>query len=216
MARKPKWPADSVTRRKVADLVPSARNARTHSEAQIAQLVASIREWGWTMPILIDEAGGIIAGHGRVLAAESMGLKDVPTMTATGWSDTQKRAYAIADNQLALNAGWDTDILAGEIADLKLDDFDLPLMGFGEAETLNLLTPAYDVSDPLAEWAGMPEYRNEDKTAFRSILIHFKDQDAVDEFARLTEAQLTDKTKSTWFPHLPYHVVSDRSYEDAS
>ncbi len=141
MTKKPAWPADAVKRTKVADLIPYARNARTHSEAQIAQLVASIREWGWTMPILIDETGGIIAGHGRVLAAESMRLKTVPTMTATGWSDERKRAYAIADNKLALNAGWDDGILAAEFADLKLADFDLGLIGFDDAELAAFAEP---------------------------------------------------------------------------
>lgn len=141
MVRKPPaWPADAVTRTKIADLIPYARNARTHSDAQIEQLVASIREWGWTMPILVDEAGGIIAGHGRVLAAESMGLKDVPTMTARGWSETKRRAYAIADNKLALNAGWDDEILVAEFADLKLADFDLGLIGFDLGELAEILS----------------------------------------------------------------------------
>ena len=85
--------------------MPYARNARTHSEAQVAQLAASIREWGWTMPVLADEAGVIIAGHGRVLAARSLGITEIPVMIARGWSEAQKRAYVLADNKLALNAG---------------------------------------------------------------------------------------------------------------
>src|ERR1700757_3499950 len=96
------WPANNVETRSVNSLVPYARNARTHSDAQVAQLAASIREWGWTMPILIDEAGGLIAGHGRVLAARMLGIKDVPTMTARGWSEAKRKAYIIADNRLAL------------------------------------------------------------------------------------------------------------------
>ena len=96
------WPADKVERRPLASLIPSARNARTHSDAQVAQIAASIREWGWTMPILVDEAGTIIAGHGRVLAAARLGLDAVPVMVARGWSDAQKRAYLIADNKLGL------------------------------------------------------------------------------------------------------------------
>jgi ParB-like chromosome segregation protein Spo0J len=101
------WPADKVERRPVAGLIPYARNARTHSEEQVAQIAASIREWGWTMPVLVDERDEIIAGHGRVLAAQRLGLATIPVMVARGWTDAQKRAYVIADNKLTLNAGWD-------------------------------------------------------------------------------------------------------------
>ena len=106
------WPADKVERRAIETLIPYARNARTHSDEQVAQIAASMREWGWTNPILIDEAGGIIAGHGRVLAARQLGLTDAPCMVATGWSDAQRRAYVLADNKLALNAGWDAEMLS--------------------------------------------------------------------------------------------------------
>lgn len=124
------WPAEQPTRRKVSDLVPYARNSRTHSDAQVAQIAASIREWGWTNPILIDETGGIIAGHGRVLAARKLKIEDVPCIIASGWSEAQKRAYILADNQLAINAGWDMDLLKVEIGDLKTEGFDLGLIGF--------------------------------------------------------------------------------------
>jgi ParB-like chromosome segregation protein Spo0J len=100
-----KWPADRVERRSINALIPYARNARTHSDAQVAQIAASMKEWGWTNPVLIDEEGGIIAGHGRVLAARKLGLTEAPVMVAEGWTEAQKRAYVIADNQLALNAG---------------------------------------------------------------------------------------------------------------
>lgn len=128
------WPADKVSRRKVAELAPAAKNARTHSPAQISQLVASIQEWGWTIPILVDEDGQIIAGHGRVLAAQQMGLEEIPTMVATGWTVEQKRAYVIADNKLAENAGWDDTILRAELADLKIGGFDLGKIGFSGDE----------------------------------------------------------------------------------
>jgi hypothetical protein len=115
-ARPPEWPADRVERRAVADLVPYARNARTHSDFQVGEIAASIREWGWTVPVLVDEAGGIIAGHGRVLAARKLGIETVPVMVAAGWTEAQRRAYVLADNKLALNAGWDTDLLKVELA----------------------------------------------------------------------------------------------------
>ena len=97
-------------------LIPNARNARTHSDEQIAQIAASIKEWGWTIPVLVDEAGGIIAGHGRVLAAQLLGIETVPVMIA-GWSDAKKRAYMLADNKLTLNGDWDLEQLAIEIGD---------------------------------------------------------------------------------------------------
>tara|TARA_R110000765_G_scaffold418088_1_gene521251 strand:+ start:344 stop:991 length:648 start_codon:yes stop_codon:yes gene_type:complete len=127
-----KWPADKIERRKVEDLIPYARNARTHSDDQIAQIAASIKEWGWTTPVLIDEDGEIIAGHGRVLAARKLGIEEVPTMTASGWSKAQKQAYVLADNQLPQNAGWDMDLLSVEMKDLDTEGFDLSLIGFDD------------------------------------------------------------------------------------
>ena len=128
------WPADKVERRNVADLVPYAKNARTHSAEQIDQIAASIREWGWTTPVLLDEAGGIIAGHGRVLAAKKLKIDTVPCMVAAGWSEAQKRAYVIADNKLALNAGWNEDLLRAEFGSLQALNFNLAPIGFSLAE----------------------------------------------------------------------------------
>jgi ParB-like chromosome segregation protein Spo0J len=123
------WPADAVERRAVENLVPYARNARTHSERQVEQLAASIQEWGWTTPVLVAEDGTIIAGHGRVLAAQSLGIGEVPVMIARGWTEAQKRAYVLADNQLATIAGWDEDLLRFELQDLA-GEFDMALLGF--------------------------------------------------------------------------------------
>lgn len=124
----------------VGDLRPAKRNARTHSDDQVAQLVGSIQEFGWTNPILIDENGEIIAGHGRFAAAEALGMETVPTICIAGLSAAKKRALALADNKLALNAGWDEEILRIELADLQAaDDVDLPVIGFSEAELERLL-----------------------------------------------------------------------------
>jgi ParB-like chromosome segregation protein Spo0J len=135
----PSWPADRVERWPVAKLVPNARNARTHSDEQVTQLAASIEEWGWTIPVLVDEAGGIIAGHGRVMAAHRLDIEDVPVMVAAGWSESKKRAYMLADNKLTLNAEWDLERLAIEIAELRAHDFDISLIGFSESEIDDLL-----------------------------------------------------------------------------
>lgn len=143
------WPADAVERRPVAALVPYARNARTHSDAQVAQIAASIREWGWTTPVLVDEAGGIIAGHGRVMAARTLGIAHVPVMVARGWSEAQKKAYVLADNKLALNAGWDEALLRVELEDLKFEGFDLGLTGFADLELAALLAETTEgLTDP--------------------------------------------------------------------
>lgn len=149
-----KWPADSVQRRKVAELVPYARNARTHSPEQVDQIAASVREWGWTTPVLVDESGSIIAGHGRVLAAQKLNISEIPVMVAEGWSDSQKRAYVLADNKLALNAGWDVDLLKLELQDLKDLDFDIPKIGFSEDE-LNILMA--DLNEGLTDPDEIPE-----------------------------------------------------------
>lgn len=148
------WPADSVERRSVSELVPYARNARTHSQEQVDQIAASVREWGWTVPVLIDEKGGIIAGHGRVLAAQKLGLAEVPAMTAAGWTEAQKQAYVLADNKLALNAGWDNDLLRVELTELQGLDFDLGLIGFGDDELASLLA---DKTDGLTDPDDVPE-----------------------------------------------------------
>lgn len=123
-----------VVYRKVSELIPYARNARTHSDEQIERIADSIREFGWTNPILIDGESGIIAGHGRVLAARKLGLEKVPTIELSGLSEAQKRAYIIADNRLALDAGWDEEMLKLEFAELEKLGFELSKTGFSDEE----------------------------------------------------------------------------------
>ena len=122
-----------------ADLVGYARNARTHSDEQIGQIAASIREFGFCNPVLIDAQNTIIAGHGRVLAAGRMKLETVPCLRLTHLTDAQRRAYVIADNRIALSSGWDSELLANELSDLHADDFDMALLGFDSKELETLL-----------------------------------------------------------------------------
>jgi len=136
---------------KTTDLVPYARNSRTHSEAQVAQIAGSIREFGFTNPILIDADNGIIAGHGRVMAAQKLGLDKVPCVRLGHLTETQKRAYIIADNKLALNAGWDEELLGLEMADLRELDFDLGLTGFDGDEIEAALNPDEPNFEPGTE-----------------------------------------------------------------
>lgn len=124
----------AIKYRSTDSLVFYARNARTHSDAQVDQIVESIREYGWTNPVLTDGENGIIAGHGRVLAAQKLGLERVPCVELSHLSEIQRRAYVIADNKFALNAGWDNELLRLELGELVDEGFDLELIGFDEAE----------------------------------------------------------------------------------
>ena len=137
-------------------LVPFARNPRTHSYAQIAQIAASIQAFGFNNPILVDTNSGIIAGHGRLLAARKLGLKEVPIIVLDHLTEAQKRAYIIADNQLALNAGWDETLLSEELVALQREDFDLDLIGFEDDELARLLA-AQDATDGLTDEDAVPE-----------------------------------------------------------
>ena len=130
-----------ITQKKVTELIPYVNNSRTHSDEQVAQIAASIKEFGWTNPILVDGENGIIAGHGRLLAARKLGHKEVPTIELSELTETQKKAYIIADNRLALNAGWDNEMLTIELNDLLADGFALELLGFDPNEIDSLLTP---------------------------------------------------------------------------
>jgi hypothetical protein len=141
--------ARSIEHRPLADLVPFANNARTHSEAQVAQIAASIREYGFNNPVLVDGANGIIAGHGRVMAAQKLGLAQVPVIELAHLSETQKRAYILADNRLAEMAGWDRELLSLELADLDELGVDLAVLGFDGAELDALL--GHGTTDPREE-----------------------------------------------------------------
>lgn len=136
----------AVTLRPIDSLIPYARNSRTHSNAQVAQIAASIREFGWTNPVLLDGDGTIIAGHGRVLAARVLALQEVPCIEIKDMTDAQKRAYIIADNKLAENAGWDSELLALELGDLQAGGFDINLTGFDELEVAELFESTGDIS----------------------------------------------------------------------
>ena len=142
-------------------LVPYARNSRTHSPEQVAQVAASIREFGFTNPVLIDAQGGIIAGHGRVMASRQLGLAEVPCLRLSHLSDAQKRAYIIADNKLALNAGWDDELLALEMKELGEMDFDLGLTGFGTDEIDQLLASLDATPEGETDGDDVPELQAE-------------------------------------------------------
>lgn len=151
----------------VKSLIPYVRNSRTHSDAQVAQIAASIKEFGWTNPILVDGTNGIIAGHGRLLAARKLGQTEVPVIELAHMTESQKKAYVIADNQLAMNAGWDTSMLTLELSDLKEAGFSLDILGFDPKELDNLLEP--EQVDGLTDDDAVPEVPEEPKTKLGDI-----------------------------------------------
>jgi DNA modification methylase len=145
----------TITQRSVGDLIPYARNSRTHSDEQVAQIAASIKEFGWTNPILVDAEGVVIAGHGRLMAARKLGYTEVPTIELSEMTETQKKAYVIADNRLALNAGWDNEMLTIELNELLADGYALDILGFDAKELDALLEP--EVIEGLVDEDEVPE-----------------------------------------------------------
>lgn len=159
--------AEKIETRPVAALIPYAGNSRTHSKSQIKQIAASIKEFGFTNPVLISNDGDIVAGHGRVLAATLLGLDEVPCIDVGYLSEAQRRAYVIADNKLALNAGWDQELLAVELAGISDFGIDLDLVGFSSSELKNMgvggLGKGGDASNeaPPSSWAVIVECDDE-------------------------------------------------------
>ena len=201
----------SVVYLPVTSLTPTARNARTHSPAQIAQIGRSIREFGWTNPILIDEDRVIIAGHGRLEAARSVGMADVPTITLSGLTDAQKRALVIADNKLALNAGWDDDLLRLELDDLKGLDFDVSLIGFSDLELDAILA---DKTSGLTDPDDAPDVQAEAVTQLGDVWLLGRHRIVCGDS---TDADVVAKALAGVKPHLmvtdpPYGVSYDATW----
>ena len=208
-------PADKIEHWNIEKLIPYARNSRTHSDEQIGQIAASIKEWGWTTPILVDETGGIIAGHGRTMAAQRLKITTVPVMVAKGWSDAKKRAYVIADNRLAMNAGWDNDMLAQEFKDLMEQGFDVELTGFSEEE-IDALMPL-ELEEGLTDPDNAPEAPANPVTVQGDVWVMGKhrllcgDSTSMDDLAKLCQGQLVDM----WLTDPPYNVAYEGKTKDA-
>ena len=190
------------------DLIPYARNSRTHSAEQIAQIAASIREFGWTNPVLIDGENGIIAGHGRVLAAHKLGETQVPTIELSHMSDIQKRAYIIADNKLALNAGWDNEMLALELGALGNLGFDINLIGFS-AEELKLLMDIAEADAIYSNKITVPIYEPRNKKP--PIEDLYDDTKAINLIADIKKSKLTQKEKDFLMAAASRHIVFNYS-----
>jgi hypothetical protein len=203
---------------KVNEIKRYEKNARTHSKDQVEQIKMSIIRFGFNNPILVDENYELIAGHGRLMAAEEMKRKDVPAIVLKHLTPEQKKAYVIADNKIAMNSGWDFDLLKAEL--LELGEFDsleddniLESLGFANFELDSLLGFREDGASPdkvekgnidgnyaEGEWNEMPEFKQGDKESFRHVIVHFKTQEDAAEFFELIKHPHTDKTKSIWHP----------------
>jgi hypothetical protein len=206
------WPAAQVEMWPIARIKPYDNNPRTHPEDQIEVIAKSMIQDGVTAPIFVDEEGVIIYGHGRRLAALKCKFRQYPVIIARGWTEDRKRAVRIKDNQLGLLSGWDMVELRGEIASLQSSGYDLPLLGFGDQMTSWLTSDGELVLDPNSEWNGMPRFDQRDKTAFKSIVVHFKDQAAVDDFAKLIKQKITADTRMLWFPEIEIETYVDKRY----
>ena len=202
------WPTDRLR--------PYERNPRTHSEAQVDQIAASMVEFGWTNPVLVDEQGGILAGHGRLLAARKLGVAEVPVIRFEHLSEAQKRAYLIADNQLALQAGWSEELLAEELAWLRDERFDLDLIGFDASELERLLAIASgeigsdDAEDEVPEPPEDPVSKPGDLWALGNHRLLCGDATVLTDVERVLGGRLADMT----FCDPPYNVDYANSPKD--
>lgn len=195
------------SKRKVADLIPYANNSRTHSDEQINQVASSIKEFGFTNPVLIDQDGGIIAGHGRVLAAKKLKLTEVPCVELQGLTDAQKKAYVIADNQLALNAGWNLDLLKLEIEGLTEVDFDIDLLGFDDDFLNGLLVE--EPPEGLTDEDSVPEAPETPVTVEGDVWLLGRhrlmcgDSTRIDSLERL----MGEREADMWLTDPPYNIA---------
>ena len=193
----------------IEKLLPYARNSRTHSDEQTAQIAASIKEFGFTNPVLIDNENQIIAGHGRLLAARKLQLKEVPCIRLGYLTETQKKAYVIADNKLALNSGWDEEMLALEIAELKDEDFDIDLLGFSDDELADLADQITEEVEGLTDEDEAPAVPDEAKTKPGDIYVMGKhrlmcgDSCSTNDMEKLCDGQMVDM----WLTDPPYNVA---------
>ena len=198
----------------VSKLIPYANNSRTHDDAQVAQLAASIKEFGFRNPILVDGMG-IIAGHGRLMAARKLGLDKVPTIDCSDMTETQKKAYIIADNKLALNSGWDTNLLSLELQELDTNGFNLELLGFDSKELDELLAP--EVVEGLTDEDAVPDVPDEPKTKLGDIYILGNHRLMCGDSCSITDMQklVNDRQVDMWLTDPPYNVAYEGKTKDA-
>lgn len=194
-------------------LIPYARNPRRNTEA-ISKVAASIKEFGFRQPIVVDEEMVVVVGHTRLEAAKSLGIKQVPVHVARGLTDAQIRAYRLADNRTNEEADWDMDLLRKEVTHLESLGFDVSLTGFDTADLNSIfLERLQGETNAAEEWVGMPEFNQEDKRAFRTLQVHFATDKDVQDFAQLVGQTITEKTRFLWYPRIIIETYADKRYE---
>jgi hypothetical protein len=210
----------AVVWRPIGDVRPYPGNPRKISEFAIDKVAASIKEFGWQQPIVVDTDNVIVVGHTRLLAARKLDLKLIPVHVATGLTPEQIRAYRLADNRTHEEADWDFPALGIELSALKSLNFDVNLTGFTDADFARAYSAEEAGAGPITSkdiadsWQEMPEYQNGDERSFRRIVVHFADQGAVDAFAKLIgqDAEITPKTRFVWFPAQADRQRADKCY----
>ena len=223
----------AITYRPVAELYPAARNPRTHSPDQLAALATALKTFGFNQPVAVAREGkrksarwAILAGHARTIAAKTIWAAGgairncangkVPTVDLSDLNAAERRAYLIADNKIAERAGWDMEALKIEFAELRDLGIDLAPLGFSVGEIdVALMGIVVGETDANGAWNGMPSYDHEDKTAYRTIALHFKDDAAVAAFAALIGQKITADTRFIWFPETEIERYADKRYAAA-
>lgn len=204
-----------IEQRSVETLIPYINNSRKHSDSQVAQIAASIKEFGWTNPVLVDGSNGLIAGHGRLMAARKLGMKEIPVIELAHLSENQKKALIIADNKLALNSDWDTELLTLELQDLLGEEYDLDLLGFDKDE-LDALLNVIEGTDGLTDEDAVPEVPDEPKTKVGDIYILGNhrlmcgDSTSIDAVEKLLDGQRPDMVFTDPPYNIDYQGVKDK------
>lgn len=193
----------------IGRLVGYPGNPRKNDSA-VDRMCEAIRVYGFRIPIVAKSDGLIVDGHLRHKAALKLGLKTVPVALADELTENQIKAFRLLANQSASWAEWDMPLLKMELESLKMENYPLELTGFEQVQLVSFLS---GISDPNAEWKGMPEFDQKDKSAFRTLPVHFKDQAAVDKFAKLIKAKITEDTRFLWFPKIEIETYADKRYK---
>ena len=196
----------------IKTVFPYGNNPRRNEDA-VMLVKDSLVQYGWRQPIVVDKDMVVIVGHTRLLAAQKLGMTSVPVHVAENLSEEQAKAYRLADNRTGEAATWDLDLLKIELEDLGEASFPLETTGFNDAEIARALTIDMEDLSVEQEWEGMPEYDPGDKRAYRTLIVHFHDQEAVDDFLEKTGKEITDTTRAIWFPEIEIETVIDKVYK---
>ena len=196
----------------ITAVIPYDNNPR-HNEDAVALVRDSLLQYGWRQPIVVDKDMVVIVGHTRLLAARKLGMTSVPVHVAENLTDAQAKAYRLADNRTGETATWDLDLLKLELDDLGEAGFPLDMMGFNDAEIARAMTIDMEDLSVEDEWQGMPEFDPGDKRAYRTLIVHFHHQQAVEDFLEKTGKQVNDTTRAIWFPEIEIDTVIDKVYE---